>query len=185
MLYTGKRSFVFFPEASLDLSSIREAWFIGPFDSSEDGMEKQLKPQMDFNPKGSYQGEYGPVSWRHFRIPLDGRDVWANFPTFDIRKILETGEKQEMALIYLRVYSERKNRFNFVCRIDEPAHLIINGKTQIPVQVFQNINQINLEKGENELLFKVQRSLGEWDVRFGIVSFANNGPAECLMMPSL
>jgi hypothetical protein len=184
-LFAGKQKFLFFPGVSLDLSSIREAWFIGPFDSSDKGMEKEFGPEKEFNPKVSFRGKYGAVSWRHFRIPIDGRDVWSNFSTFDIRQILETGEKDEIAFMYFRVHSERKNRFNFVSRIDEPAQLTLNGKTRISLQAYNNINQINLEKGDNELLFKMQRTWGEWDIRLGIVSFANNGTAEGLTVASL
>jgi len=177
------RKITLHPEAPLDLAGIREAWFIGPFEGGEGKLQKVLGPERGFNPSSSFRGKYGRVRWRHLRIPLDGRDVWSNFPCFDLHRILDTGERDEIACICFRVISERKRRYNFVARMHEEGMLRINGGDPLSLLPMKPVNAITLDAGENEILLKVQRLWGDWDIRLAITSFASNGPPEGLRGP--
>ncbi|HQH13069.1 MAG TPA: hypothetical protein PLS31_11650, partial [Candidatus Sumerlaeota bacterium] len=120
----------------------------------------------------------------HFRS-VSGRDVWCNIPLFDMHKLLETRGGGESAYLYFRVEAARNNRFNLVTRNDEPCRIWINGKSGLVIESFWRTQQINLDKGTNEILIRTQRKWGDWDFGAAITSFANNGPAEGLCAPRL
>ncbi len=184
-LRKGKSEMTFYPQADMDLSGIREAWIIGPFDADKDCSAEPLIPSGGFDSSVEYKGKYGAVRWRHARIPIDGRDVWCNIPLFDMHKLLETRGGSESAYLYFRVEAARINRFNLVTRNDEPCRILINGKSGLVIESFWRTQQINLDKGTNEILIRTQRKWGDWDFGAAITSFANNGPAEGLCAPRL
>jgi len=184
-LEKGKRRLTFHPCATLDLAGIREAWVIGPFDGEGVGWERVREPEKGFDATAEYQGKHGPVRWRHVRIPIDGRDIWSNFPLFDMRKILDTRGGSEIAYLWFRVHAARKGRYNIIVKNDGRVSFWVNKKPQAQFESFIRSRQIDLEKGMNEILFKVQRTWGDWDFGVAIVSFANSGPPENLQAPSL
>jgi len=184
-LTKGERRLSFHPCASLDLAGIREAWVIGPFDGDEGGWEHIYEPEKGFDASAEYQGKYGFVRWRHVRIPVDGREIWSNFPLFDMRKILDTRGGSEIAYLWFRVLAARKGRYNIIIKNDERVQFWVNKKPQAHVESFIRSRQIDLENGMNEILLKVHRTWGDWDLGVAIVSFANSGPPEGLQAPSL
>ena len=157
---------------------------VGPFDRTGGGMERQFGPEAGFDPGARYKGKYGTVRWRHTRLPIDGRDIHANFPAFDIRKILTTKGEEEIAYLYFRIHSQRKGRFNLVTDLAEPCRYWLNGEPAAISAPLLQITQVNLEAGDNEFLIKAQRGWGEWDFRAAITSFATCGPAEGLTVPA-
>lgn len=185
ILRKGKDEIAFHPRAKMDLSGVREAWVIGPFNADEGDAVQPLISAGGFDAAAEFKGKYGTVGWHHARIPIDGRDIWCNMPLFDLHKIVDTHGGEESAYLFFRVAAERNNRYNLVTRNDEPCHIWINGKPRLTIESFWRTQHIELEKGMNEILIKTQRKWGDWDLGVAITSFANNGPAEGLSAPRL
>lgn len=183
-LQQGKRQIKLHPEASLDLSAVRDFEIIAPFPRDSSGLDRICGPEKDQPPKEEYPGAYGPVKWRKAHIPIDGRDLWGNFPVTNLHNLIDSRGGGEIAFIRFTVNAERAGRYNMTLKIDEPAHLYINRRKEALElkDWYHRVFRIDLDKGKNEILIKTQRTWGDWDFGAGFLQFGVNKPANELFL---
>jgi len=147
-------------------TSVRD-WLVAAFFPSEgsDSLRRPLPPEDDFRPDASFSGKRGePVTWQ--RMHADARGY------LDARRIDERPEVNEnsiwYALTWLRSPDDRRALVAF--GTDDGAKLWVNDDlvhedyTHHGASPMQTVRRVNLRKGWNRVLFKIQNGGGDTGV---------------------
>jgi len=141
-------------------------YYVGPFDNTSDnGFETEYPPEKKVDLKAFYSGKDGvKIGWEEFKGFTLGKVV-------DLRKF---GNVKTNAAVYLYHTFEAPAAYKQLLSFgsDDTLSVYFNGKRLIHEKHSraagpdQDIVEVDVKKGANELLIKVCQGAGEWEVYF-------------------
>lgn len=151
---------------------------IGPFDNTDDkGRTFAYPPETEINLSASYQGKTGTVQWQKADdVQLDGQ--------LDFTKIF-TPTEWVVAYALIDVISPDDRKAQLRIGSGDGVKVWLSGEViwtnQVPrgLRLDQDVVPIELKKGTNRLLFKVDHGIGDWKLTFRITD-ASGQPIEGL-----
>lgn len=133
---------------------------VGPFDngSGMEGLDRVFGPEKGYDPKGSYAGKHGKVSWRSVRIGAGG---YVDLKAFH-------GEEAAESVSYLtrEIESPADQEATLLLGSDDGAKVWLNGElvhTSRQTRAAapeQDTVKVRLRKGANRLLLKINNGDG-------------------------
>jgi len=159
--YVGLDAFTLSP----DRNFVRQWYVIGPFENQGDikvrnGLKLVFGPEKETKLKKSYIGKNGAdVKWKSFTGSADG---YVDFNDALKPNDLAVG----YALSY--VYSQIKKNVNVYLGTDDGVRMWLNDKLVYDTLALRGANvdddtlNVQLEKGWNKILLKVENNLGGW-----------------------
>jgi predicted TIM-barrel fold metal-dependent hydrolase len=157
---------------------IRDWMVIGPFPIGTEnldtpyppaGFDKVYPPEKEIDFTKSYQGVDGDVSWQHVKSEKSG--------ILNFKSIYPAGVA--IAYAYAEVVSPDKRKIKITFGSDDGAVIWVNG-----VQVYKehawralradgNIIDVELNKGKNSILVKVEDRWMNWEMMMRLIDFEN------------
>jgi len=141
-------------------------FFAGPFDySGEDAFDRALPPDRGTTPEAQYRAPDGSVI------------RWQPWPKFQLGQVqnlkpLFPGQKQDHVAVYLLHEFEAKAAFTWTLSLgsDDSLSVILNGKRihhedySRPAGPDQDLVDLPVQAGKNQLLIKIGQYAGNWEV---------------------
>ena len=144
-----------------------KAWhLIGPFDNADRaGYDKAYPPETEpFDPEKTYPGKHGEVRWQPVR--LDGRAFDAGHH--------DRKEDDVVAYAYSEITSSMDGEAKAHFGSDDGGKVWINGELvhrfdgQRPVRLDQDSFPVQLKRGTNAVLIKIDQVKGQWGFSFRV-----------------
>ena len=146
-------------------------WIIGPFDNpNEKGLQIKYPPENEFEAEKQYDGKNGiPIKWKYFENKESGY--------MDFIKLFK--DKND-GVAYARTTIDLKQNAKIKIGIgsNDGVKLWINGKLVHVNQIArkaepnQDIVTVNMKKGKNDILIKIDQTGGGWGFYFTIIEGA-------------
>ena len=155
---------------------------IGPYDNTDNkGLAVSYPPENEINLSATYQGKTGEVKWQkgQYRFTNGGLDFTRIF----------TPIEWVVAYALIDLISPDDRKVQLRIGSDDGVKVWLNGQVvwtnQVPrgLQLDQDIVPVELKKGNNRLLFKVDQETAEWGLIIRVTD-ENGQPFEDLQYVS-
>jgi hypothetical protein len=143
-------------------------WIIGPFDNPDGkGLKIDYPPEKEFDDSKTYPGRNGKtISWRHINNKESGY--------IDFTKLFR---EYDLGVAYARgaIVMQQAIKMKIGIGSNDGVRLWINGKLLLDRQIErkaepnQDVLEVNLNKGENEILLKIDQTGGGWGFFFTLL----------------
>jgi hypothetical protein len=152
--------------ASFRLPNLDGKWYYaGPFDNTDRaGFDFAYPPEKKVDLKATYTGKgEAKVAWKEFTGFRLGKPV-------DLLQLFPAARTDAVVYLYHRFESPKAFKWPLSFGSDDTLSVFFNGKRVFhetfvrPVAPDQNLVEVDVKEGTNELLVKVCQEAGEWGV---------------------
>ena len=159
--------------AKHEFTYVSNWWILGPFDNKDgNGLNMKYAPENEFDTDKSYLGKKNQsILWQF----IENKDYWSGY--IDFTKLFDDSSN---GVAYARTSLELKEngKINIGIGSNDGVKLWINGKLVLTNQIARKAqpNQdkitVNMKKGKNDILIKIDQIGGGWGFYFTVIEGA-------------